>query len=361
MSLTPQVSAEGNLQPPARTGSVILGRQDYLSVLLRLIGMELYKVRRRTMSKVLGMLAFAIVLIVFLLVSLGTFFVLNTPPETFSTSCQGQIQGSKPTNCSQLSAAQLAQNKQDLLQTVSEPLRLPDSLNIIVQVALPLGAILIVILVGSMAGGEFNLGTVRLMFTRGPTRTQFLLAKVGATLFCTVIGVLLMSITGILVGQLLNFASGIGQNFNFFSAGWSGHMVLYVLAAMLNWFIYATIAIFFGTLGRSTVAGMMGALMWFLVEAILGGLLNLAGIFSRGPFGDFLKAIPDYFIGNNIGALMQNQEQYIFGASSFSLFNIFGANSSTISNTHALIVLAVYLAAFIGLACWINERRDVTN
>lgn len=359
MSLTPQVSTEGTLPPPARTGSVILGRQDYLSVLLRLIGMELYKLRRRTMSKVLGILAFAIALIVFLLVSLGTFFVLNTPPETFRASCQGQ--GSQPTNCSQLSAAQLAQNKQDLLQTVSEPLRLPDSLNLIVQVALPLGAILIVILVGSMAGGEFSLGTVRLMFTRGPTRTQFLLAKVGATLVCTVIGVLLMSITGILSGQLLNLASGIGQNFNFFSAGWSGHMVLYVLAAMLNWFIYAIIAIFFGTLGRSTVAGMMGALMWFLIEAILGGLLNLAGIFSRGPFGDFLKAIPDYFIGNNIGALMQNQEQYIFGASSFSLFNIFGASSSTISNMHALIVLAVYLAAFIGLAWWINERRDVTN
>jgi len=218
VSLTPQVSTEGTLPSPARTGSVILGRQDYLSVLLRLIGMELYKLRHRTMSRVLGILAFAIALIVFLLVSLGTFFVLNTPPETF-TSCQGQ--GSQPTNCSQLSAAQLAQNKQDLLQTVSEPLRLPDSLNIIVQVALPLGAILIVILVGSMAGGEFSLGTVRLMFTRGPTRTQFLLAKVGATLVCTVIGVLLMSITGILAGQLLNFASGIGQNFNFFSAGWS--------------------------------------------------------------------------------------------------------------------------------------------
>jgi ABC-type transport system involved in multi-copper enzyme maturation permease subunit len=119
---------------------------------------------------------------------------------------------------------------------------------------------------------------------------------------------------------------------------------------MLDWFIYATIAIFFGTLGRSTVAGIVGALTWLFVEPILGSILKLVGTFSQGPFGNFLKAIPDYFIGNNTGALLQNQGQYIFGGS-----------GSSLSNLHALVVLAVYLAAFIGLSWWINEHRDVTN
>ena len=119
---------------------------------------------------------------------------------------------------------------------------------------------------------------------------------------------------------------------------------------MLDWFIYATIAIFFGTLGRSTVAGIVGALTWLFVEPILGSIFKLAGTFSQGSFGNFLKVIPDYFIGNNIGALLQNQEQYIFGGS-----------KSSLSDLHALVVLGVFLVTFIGLSWWINEQRDVTN
>lgn len=346
MSATPQATTEGDLLLPSRTSSVILGRQDYLSVLLRLTGMELYKVRRRAMSKVLGMMAIAIVVLIFLLISLGTFVVLNAPPEDFTALCQGN----RPASCQQPSAAQSAQARLEAVQTASEPLRLPNSLSIIEQLAIPPGAFLLITLVGSLVGGEFSLGTVRLMFTRGPTRTQFLFAKLGATIVCIVIGVLVMFITGVLASQLLNLASGIGQDLNFFTASWLVHTILFVLVAMLNWLIYAAIAIFFGTLGRSIVAGIVGALSWFFAEAIVQGVLSLAGFFNRGPFGNFLKAIPDYLIGNNIGALAQNQGQYIFEG-----------RGSSLSDLHALIVLALYFSAFIGLAWWVNKRRDVTN
>jgi len=361
MSVTRQTSTDGNMPLPASTSSVIFGRQDYVSVLLRLIGVELYKIRRRVMSKVLGSIAIAISVLIFVVISLGTIYVLNAPPESFAPPCQGSsIPGSRPqgsppqegpsSNCPQLSAAQLAQLRQDALLGVSAPLRLPLSLNIIVQFVLSAGTILIIILIGATAGGEYSIGTVRLLFTRGPTRTQFLLSKLGATIICIAIGILTMSIVGILTGQALNLLSGIAQSFGFLSAAWVAHTMLYLLITMLDWFMYAAIAIFFGILGRSTVAGIVGAMTWLFVEPILGGVLRLAGSFSNGPFVDFLKSIPDYFIGNNIGALLQNQGQYIFGGS-----------GSTLSNLHALIVLAVYLIAFIGLAWRFNERRDVTN
>ncbi len=336
-----------------RTESVILGRQDYISVVLRLIGMELYKIRRRVMSKVLSSIAIFIAILVSLLFSLNTFFVLNAPPENFAPPCpvssvpsQGQSQPVCPTP----SAAQLAQLKASALRSVSEPLRLPTSLNIVVQFALSAGTILIIILIGAIAGGEFSIGTVRLMYTRGPTRSQFLLAKVGTAAICAAIGILAMSIIGILTGQALNALSSITQDFGFLSADWVAHAMLYLLIAMLDWFMFAIIAIFFGTLGRSTVAGIVGALTWLFIEPILGSILKLAGTFSQGPFGNFLKAIPDYFIGNNTGALLQNQGQYLFGV-----------NGSSLSNLHALVVLAVYMIVFVGLAWRINERRDVTN
>jgi ABC-type transport system involved in multi-copper enzyme maturation permease subunit len=348
MSVTHQTNAG-----EVRTESVILGRQDYISVLLRLIGMELYKIRRRIMSKVLASIAIVIAILVFLLFSLNTFFVLSAPPESLVPSCQppsGSSQGQPQSNCPPPSAAQVAQFREDALRSASEPLRLPRSLNIAVQFALSAGTILIIILIGATAGGEFSIGTVRLMYTRGPTRLQFLLAKVGVAAVCAAIGILAMSIVGILTGQALNALSSIAQGFGFLSAGWMAHAMLYLLIAMLDWFMYATIAIFFGTLGRSTVAGIVGALTWLFVEPILGDILKLAGTFSQGPFGNFLKTIPDYFIGNNTGALLQNQGQYIFGG-----------NGSSLSNLHALAVLVIYLAVFIGLSWWINEHRDVTN
>lgn len=348
MSVTPQTNAG-----EVRTESVILGKQSYIPVLLRLIGMEIYKLRRRIMSKVLLSIAIIIAILVFFLFSLNTFFVLNATPENFAPACSpssGLSQGQSQPNCPRPSAAQVAQFREGSLRSASEPLRLPTSLSIAIQVALSAGTILIIILIGSSAGGEFSIGTVRLIYTRGPTRLQFLLAKVGVAALCAAIGILTMSITGILTGQVLNALSSIPQGLGFLSAGWIAHALLYLLIAVLDWFIFATIAIFFGTLGRSTVAGIVGALTWLFVEPILGDILKLAGTFSQGPFGNFLKTIPDYFIGNNIGALLQNQRQYIFGGS-----------GSSLSDLHALVVLAVYLAAFIVLSWWINEHRDVTN
>ena len=348
MSVTSQPHAEQE-----RTSSVILGKRSYLFTLLRLNRMEMYKIRRRIMSKVLLSIAIVITILVFLLFSINTFFALNAPPESFIPPCPPTnipSQSQTLPNCPPPSSAQVSRYRETALRNVSEPLRLPTSLSLAMQVALSAGTILIIILIGSSAGGEFSIGTVRLMYTRGPTRLQFLLAKVGVAAICAAIGILTITIIGMLIGQALNALSTIPQELAFLSPGWITHALLYLLVAMLDWFIYATIAIFFGTLGRSTVAGIVGALTWLFLEPILGSILKLAGTFSQGPFGNFLKVIPDYFISNNTGALLQNQGQYIFGG-----------GGSSLSDLHAFAVLLVYLALFIGLSWWINEHRDVTN
>lgn len=360
MNISPQMptSAEQELPHPTRSSSVIMGRQDYLSVTLRLIGMELYKLRRRKMSKVVGSIAAALAIILFLLISLGIVITQNQPAASFQPQCQSisapgstpSPQAGQPPSCPTLSPAELDQARQTELRTVSTPLRLPTSLNVAVQFALTPCTIFIIILLGTITGGEYSIGTVRLMFSRGPTRTQFLLAKWGVALITIVIGMLLMVLLGVLTGQALNPLSGFAQGSDFLSAGWIGHALLYVLIAMLNWLMFAIIAIFFSTLGRSTVAGIVGALTWFFVEPILGGLLGVIGTFSQGPFGTLLKAVPDYFIGNNFGALLGDQAHYLFGY-----------GSPALSVIHALIVLLCYFVLFIGLTWWLNNRRDITN
>jgi ABC-type transport system involved in multi-copper enzyme maturation permease subunit len=338
-----------------RVDTVILGRMDFTSVLLRLIGMELFKVRRRLMSKVLASLALFLALLVPLAVGMELAINLNTSASSFTPPCQTRLRVSERSGpgggCTPLSASALETIKQEIIGGLSAPLRLPSSLEMAVtQGEFNPALILIIILVGTIAGGELSLGTVRLMFSRGPWRGQFLLAKYGGALVCTVLGVLSMAVAGVALGQIFNLFSGVPQSFAFLNAAWIGHALLYLLATMLNWFMYAVVAIFFGVLGRSTVAGIVGAVTWFFAEPIVSSVLTVAGNFSVGIAGAFLRALPNYLMGNNARALQLNQAHYLFA----------GAGASQ-SDLQALIILAVYLAVFIGLTWWLNESRDVTN
>lgn len=343
----PRAALEHAAPLAVRVSTVIMGRTGFLSVLLRLIGMELYKFRRRLMSKVLGTLAVVLALLVPLAVGVELAVTQNTPASQFAPVCQPTAGSS----CTPLSAIAAESIKQAAISALSEPLRLPSALELATtQGELNPALILVIILVGSIAGGELSIGTVRLMFSRGPWRGQFLLAKYGAALVCVVLGVLVMALAGVVLGQLINLASGVPQSTAFLNADWVGHAILYLLATMLNWFMYSVVAIFFAFLGRSTVAGIVGALTWFFAEPIISSILTVAGNFSVGLFGAFMRALPGYLMGNNARALQLNQAQYLFGAT-----------GSSQSNLQALITLAVYLVVFIGLTWWLNESRDVTN
>jgi len=307
--------AESSTSPSSRASSVMLGRQDYISATLRLTGMELYKIRRRLMSKVLSFISILSTVSLFGLIALAAFLMAKngTPPEA--------------------------------IQRFSEALRLPGSLSLVVQLLLTLGQILIIILVSTIVGGEHTDKTVRLMLTRGPTRTQFLLSKIGAAIACTLLGVAGITLLGILVGSIFSFTTGIAPTFDFFSTNWLAHAVLYLLIAILGLFTYAMMALFLSTLGRSTAAG-------FLIEPAIS-VIALLGKSISGPLGSFFQSLPDYLIGSNISNLLLNQDPYIFPTPTGSHV------APQLSNIHSLLVLCIYLVVFIGVALWVNMRRDV--
>lgn len=289
---------------PARASSVMMGRQDFFSIVLRLTSTELYKIRRRAMSKVMGIIALAVILFTFLF----TPFI-----------------------------------SQDLVH-------LPLSLTVAVEVPRLLGVVLTIVLVGSIVGGEYSIGTIRLMLTRGPSRIQFLLGKIGAALACIVLGLLFMVLFGILLGQLLSLFINVPTDWHFFSLNWLGHALLYLVSAMFGLSVYAMMALFLAILGRSSTAGVAGGMMWSLLEPVFGLLISTVGMHIQGPLGTFFVSLPDYLISNNIGALLQNE----------SLF-LTHNQPATIDNLHALLVLALYLFVFFGLSWWLLERRDITN
>ncbi len=287
-----------------RASSVMMGRHDFLSVVARLTSTELYKIRRRAMSKVMSIIALAIILFTFL-------FTPFISPDL---------------------------------------VHLPLSVTVAVEVSRLLGVVLTVVLVGSIVGGEYSIGTIRLMLTRGPSRIQFLLGKIGAALACIVLGLLFMTLTGILIGQILSLFFDVATGWQFFSLDWLGRALLYLLSAMFGLSVYALMALFLAILGRSSTAGVAGGMMWSLLEPVFGLLASTLGEHMQGPVRTFFLNLPDYLISNNIGALLQNESLFLTHEQPASL-----------SNLHALLVLAVYLLVFFGLSWWLLERRDVTN
>ena len=345
MSSTPQTATEQAIPVPKRSDTVIMGRQDFLSVLLRSISGELYKIRRRAMPKILLLIAITIMIIAF---SFSVLAVAFSPSVSCTTDSNGKAY------CIPKSQAAIQKQK----EAASESLRLPSSLSMSISVINFIGTISLLILTGSIIGGEYATGTIRLMLTRGPTRAQFLLAKIGIVIICVLTTVFLLILVGIIVGALFNLTTGIAVDFSFFTGEWLFHAILYVLIAALGLSVYAMIAVCLATLGKTTAAGIAGALIWWFFESTLGGILIIVGTLNKGPIGNLLQSIPDYFIGSNISALRDHQNQYLINGATQAIST---TNTHDISDVHAIIVLVVYLVAFIGIAWWVNHQRDVTN
>jgi ABC-type transport system involved in multi-copper enzyme maturation permease subunit len=345
MSSTPQTATEQAIPVPKRSDTVIMGRQDFLSVLLRSISGELYKIRRRAMPKILLLIAITIMIIAF---SFSVLAVAFSPSVSCTTDSNGKEY------CIPKSQAAIQKQK----EAASESLRLPSSLSMSISVINFIGTISLLILTGSIVGGEYATGTIRLMLTRGPTRAQFLLAKIGIVIICVLTTVFLLILVGIIVGALFNLTTGIAVDFSFFTGEWLFHAILYVLIAALGLSVYAMIAVCLATLGKTTAAGIAGALIWWFFESTLGGILIIVGALNKGPIGNLLQSIPDYFIGSNISALRDHQNQYLINGATQATST---TNTHDISDVHAIIVLVVYLVVFIGIAWWVNHQRDVTN
>lgn len=299
MSNIPQSTAEHIIPAPVRNQNVIIGKQSFLPVLCRAIAGELYKIRRRTMSKVLSTIAIMTVL-------LTLFFTLShTLPETIETFLT--------------------------------------AINII-------GPILFIILAGTIVGDEYSVGSIRLMLTRGPTRLQFLLAKLGALLICVLLAILVLLVVDVLVWLIITLSAGAKLDLSFLTSNWNVHTTLSILTTGFSLFSYCALAVSLSSWGKATAAGVTGTLIWWFLEGTLSSLIEILGRGVHNVFGDFIATIPNYFIGNNLSALRANQQSYLAGGP-----------AGSISDLQASIVIIAYLVVFTGLTWWSLQTRDITS
>ncbi|HEY7342777.1 MAG TPA: ABC transporter permease [Ktedonobacterales bacterium] len=331
-----------------RAAPIVMGRSNYLSVVLRLIGMDLYKLRRRMLTKILLLIPILLIGGGFFVTGIVAIHDASLPATSFATySC---AQFPHDPNCLDHppTLADKRRAKQQVLDGLAIYMNMPGNWSAQERFLVERLVVLGIILAGLLVGGEYSLGTVRLMFTRGPTRLQFLFAKVVVLAIVVIPTVLFAILLGSGVGAVMAHLAGVGAGFNFLTADVFGHFVLFVLLGILFWFSYMLMALFFGTVGRSTVVGIVGPLVWLLIEPVLTGFL------SSAP--GFVQYIPNYLLGNNLLALIYGQ----MGA-----LGILGRDAATQASAYSagqpLLVVAAYLIVFVGVACWLTVRRDVTH
>jgi ABC-type transport system involved in multi-copper enzyme maturation permease subunit len=335
-----------------RAAPIVVGRRDYLSVLLRLIGMDVYKVRRRLLSKVLLLIGTGLIVFLFVTLGIGALHYQSEPATSFVPDSCARFPFNP--NCINHPAtlADMRHARQLALQGVALLLNMPGSFEVIAAYSLGLFSVLAIILAGTLVGGEYSLGTVRLMFTRGPTRIQFLLAKVAVLLIYLVPAILFWVLLGSGIGAVMAHLAGIGAGFGFLTGAEFSHFVLFLLLVILYCFVYMMMALFFGTVGRSTAAAIVAPLIWLGAEPVVGRIITALVGDNTGGLADFMKAIPTYFLGPNLSLLLHD-EQHALGVAL--------PNPTDYSTGHSLLVVAGYLIAFVGVSALLTVRRDVTN
>ncbi len=330
----------------------------------RLALWTLFLARRRLMSKILTAILLAGFLLVVAILLLSFLAVRSVSQSTTTEPCPptpvitstpiGPSPGENLPPCVNLPPGQPEQRTPE--QEFASSLTFPSSLGIAGDYTTTMGVILLCILAGALVGNEYSFGTQRLALSRGVSRAQLLAAQVGAFAILALIVAGGMLVLGALFGITIGPAVG-GTIPGIPASGW-GQMLLYWLTLAFNLLAYTLIALFLGTLGRSTAVGIAGSLGYIILEYIALPILALVAEGVGGSTGSTLTVIHHVFLGPNLSALLAGVSTSPLDLGGSSANN---QGLNPIPSTQGLLVALLYCVALIGLSYWMLRQRDVTS
>ena len=249
----------------------------------------------------------------------------------------------------------LAWRTTDDFQFQQESLRffaLPWSLPALLDTTQYWGAILIGIVAASMVATEHGWGTVRQALIRGQTRSGYLTTKL--------LGIAVLGSIGFLL------AFGVGLGFSIIASALADRPItldlpsgngpslldvaLMILRAAYALLPYVLLAFCLAVVGRSTTLGVVGILLFVIVEAIVVGIL--------GGVGGTAADVRGFLIGHNVVAVLAANRIGSFGHDSLA-FRDTPPTSELPDPTIAALVLALYCIGFLAIAFWVFQRRDI--
>ncbi len=210
--------------------------------------------------------------------------------------------------------------------------------------------IFLLIVTATAIGLEYQLGTIRVLLSRGVGRLQLLSAK----LLAVAIIALLLLVFGILLNGLLTLAlvSGLSGNLNAFnsltSTFWSDTWT-YILTILLNMGVTILLATAVTVLFRSLSFGLSASLVWFPIDNI--GIIFLVLAF-RITHQAFWQNISAYLLGPNLNIMAS-------ALTSGRAESIGAQPLVQVDGTHTVVVALVYALIFAVTAIILTWKRDV--
>jgi len=282
----------------------------------RLIKAELFKLQKRSMTRILLFVMVGIIVVLYLI-------LLAVSKANIPAHATEQGTG----------------NIENLLGL---PLAIPFALSLLAT----FGSVMAVILLASSMGNEYNWRTIRTIIISSESRTKLLAAKLISAAIYILLGMfigvaagfIMSLITTAIGGYKFVFTFATGQYFwdQFVQFWWTFFIILpYVLLAFL-----------FAIVGRSAMPGIAVSIGVFFLESIITALMYAAG--------GWVAQVPAYLINANFSAI--NSLNGLPGRMGGAMADL--SNAPTI--LHAAVTLAIYTIVFGAIAFYLFRKRDVT-
>jgi len=285
---------------------------------IRLIGAELFKLRKRSMTRVL------------LFVLVGIMVVLHLILLA-------------------VSKANLA-NAGARLGNISNVLGLPSAMPFAMYILSSFGGVLAIILVANSIGNEYNWRTIRTAVVSSESRFKLLIAKLISAAVFILIGMVTGLAAGFIMSLITTAIGGYKFDFSFATGSYMWDQFLQFWRTFFVIIPYTLLGFMFAIVGRSAMPGIAFGIGIFFLESIITTFMYLA----KG----WIAQIPSYLPYANMQAITAlNKLPTTFGGG----MGGGGLNIQLPSITHAFVTLAIYSIAFLFIAFYLFKKRDVTG
>ncbi len=205
------------------------------------------------------------------------------------------------------------------------------------------GALLVIVLVGTITAQEYGWRTMQLWLSKGVSRPVLLLAKFAIILLPVFLFILLPFITS--GAPTADFSQQLLGNIPFAEVNW-WQTALSILRTAYTLLPYAAFTFFLAIVSRSTVVAIAGGLAYSMViEGIFAQLLLLAGG-SWAKIGQYLPI----GLANSLATLNRVTDSAVGGLT---------PPFETVAPETAVIGIALYTLFFVGLALLAFRRQDL--
>jgi ABC-2 type transport system permease protein len=286
---------------------------------IRLIGAELFKLRKRLMTRVLLFVLVGIMILLYLLLLAASKVAIpaHGPAEI------GEIQN-----------------------LLGLPVAIPFALSILSS----FGSVLAVILMASSVGNEYNWRTIRTVLICSESRFKLLGAKLISTGTLVLIGLAVGVATGFIMSLITTAIGGYSFDFSFATGGYLWDQFLQFWRTFFVLIPYVLLGFLFAIVGRSAMPGIALGIGILFLESLVTTFMSLAG--------GWIAKVPDYLLAANIRAITS-----LAGLPEGFSAGMGGGNTSIQMPgvIHAFTTLGIYSLVFIVVAFYLFRKRDVTG